>query len=123
MTVDRPAAGRPAATIAGTVLVDRPRADGTYTPHATSWPSGGLPAAGLVGPGDRPGSAGPVLGPQGIAIPGVPGGGINSGTQDSICREDQVAPSTPPAGSTDALGDAAVRLRGRRAGDRHRRAA
>lgn len=104
MTVQRPAAGRPAATIAGTVLVDRHNENGTYTPQATSWPSGGLPAAGLAVPAtDQAG--GQVLGPQGIALPGVPGGGVNSGAQDSICREDQVPPFSARVGSADALGE------------------
>jgi acetyl esterase/lipase len=104
MTIERPTAGQTAATIAGTVLVDRHNDDNTYTPHATSWPSGGLPAAGLVVPAvDQAG--GQVLGPQGIALAGVPGGGINTGAQDSICREDQVAPFTPRTGSADALGE------------------
>ena len=76
MTVDRPAAGRPAATIAGIVLVDRRSTSNTYTPYATSWPSGGLPAAGHPVPASDQLTA-PVLGPQGVAIPGFPGGGIN----------------------------------------------
>jgi acetyl esterase/lipase len=38
-------------------------------------------------------------------VSGFPGGGINSATQDSICREDQVAATTPDEGSTTALGD------------------
>ena len=104
MTVERPPPGAPAATIAGTVLVDRHNTNGTYTPVATSWPSGGLPSAGLSVPATDQVS-GSVLGPQGIAIDGVPGGGINSATQDSICREDQVPPSSAPVGSTTALGE------------------
>ena len=103
MTVDRPAAGGPAGTIAGEVLVDVHLPDNTYAPHATSWPSGGLPAAGTVVPAVGA-LGGTLLGPQGVAIAGAPGGGINSGTQDSICREDPAAPDTPSAGATDALG-------------------
>ncbi len=104
MTVERPAAGRPAATITGTVLVDIRQSDGTYLPRGSSWPGEGLPAAGAAVPAADQAAA-PVLGPQGVALPGVPGGGINSGTQDSICREDQVPATTPDEGSTTALGD------------------
>ncbi|MEY2514284.1 MAG: hypothetical protein QOJ89_1642, partial [bacterium] len=104
MTVERPAAGGAPGTIAGTVLVDVVRGDGTYTPNASSWPAAGLPAAGIVVPAVDELAAGPILSPQGVAIPGVHGGGIDSGTQDSICREDQVAP-TPSTGSTTALGE------------------
>jgi acetyl esterase/lipase len=104
MTVERPAAGQPAAVIAGTVLVDIRQDDGTYLPRGSSWPAEGLPAAGIAVPAaDAVGA--PVLGPQGVALPGVPGGGINSGTRDSICREDQVPATTPDEGSTTALGD------------------
>jgi dienelactone hydrolase len=104
MTVERPAAGQPAATIAGTVLVDIRQTDGTYSSRGSSWPADGLPAAGIAVPAADQAAA-PVLGPQGVALPGVPGGGINSGTQDSICREDQVPATTPDEGSTTALGD------------------
>jgi acetyl esterase/lipase len=104
MTVDRPGAGQPAATIAGTVLVDIRQTDGSYLPRGSSWPADGLPAAGIAVPATDQAAA-PVLGPQGVALPGVPGGGINSGTQDSICREDEVPPTTPDDGSTTALGD------------------
>ena len=104
LTVERPAAGQPPATIAGTVLVDVRRADGTFAPSASSWPSEGLPAAGVVVPAIDDLATGPILAPQGVALPGVRGGGINSATQDSICREDQVAPG-PPSGSTTALGE------------------
>jgi hypothetical protein len=47
-----------------------------------------VPAVGQAG--------GPVLSPQGAALPGARGGGIDSGTQDSICREDQVARQRQP---------------------------
>ena len=104
LTVERPAAGRPATTIAGTVLVDIHATDGSYLPRGSSWPADGLPAAGIAVPATDKAAA-PVLGPQGVALAGVPGGGINSGTQDSICREDQVPATTPDAGSTTALGD------------------
>jgi acetyl esterase/lipase len=103
MTVERPAGGSPAATIAAMVLVDVHRPDGSYEPNASSWPAEGLPAAGAVVPATDA-TSGPILPPQGIALPGVRGGGINTGAQDSICREDQVAPS-PSAGSTTALGE------------------
>jgi acetyl esterase/lipase len=103
MTVERPAAGEAAATIAGTVLVDVLSANGTSSPSASSWPAAGLPAAGLVVPAVDA-TSGPVLAPQGVVIPGLRGGGINNGAQDSICREDQVAPG-PPGGSTTALGE------------------
>lgn len=104
LTVARPAAGQPAATIAGVVLIDLLSPNGTYLPFASSWPATGLPAAGIAVPAtDR--VAAPVLAPQGLAIAGAPGGGINSGTQDSICREDQVPATTPDEGSTTALGD------------------
>jgi len=104
MTVDRPAAGQGAATIAGTVLVDIVQGDGTFLARGSSWPAEGLPAAGIAVPAAGEVAA-PVLGPQGIALPDVPGGGINSGTQDSICREDQVPATTADEGSTTALGD------------------
>jgi dienelactone hydrolase len=104
MTFDRGAAGQQPATVAAVVLVDVLGHDGQYLPVASSWPTAGLPAAGIAVPAvDQ--VAGPVLGPQGIAIAGVDGGGIDTGTQDSICREDQVAPDTPDDGSTTALGD------------------
>ncbi|HEY1539662.1 MAG TPA: prolyl oligopeptidase family serine peptidase, partial [Solirubrobacteraceae bacterium] len=103
MTVDRPAAGQRPATVAAVVLVDVLGRDGQYLAVASSWPAAGLPAAGIAVPAvDQ--AAGPVLGPQGVAIAGVGGGGINTGTQDSICREDQVAADTPDDGSTTALG-------------------
>jgi acetyl esterase/lipase len=102
MTVPRPAAGQPAATITGTVLVDVHR-DG-FIPYASSWPAEGLPAAGHAVPATDQ-EAAPVLPPQGFAVSGFPGGGINSATQDSICREDQVAATTPDEGSTTALGE------------------
>jgi hypothetical protein len=41
-------------------------------------------------------AGGPVLSPQGVALPGARGGGIDSGTRDSICREDQVARQRQP---------------------------
>jgi acetyl esterase/lipase len=104
MTVDRPSAGGAPATIAGTVLVDVRRSDGHYDPSASSWPADGLPAAGLVVPAVDA-AAGPVLSPQGVALPGARGGGIDSGTQDSICREEQPTPTVARAGSTDALGE------------------
>ncbi len=102
MAVERPAAGQPAATIAGTVLVDVSR--GGWIPYASSWPAEGLPAAGHAVPAvDQ--LSGALLPPQGFAVSGFPGGGINSATQDSICREDQVAPTTPDEGSITALGE------------------
>lgn len=104
MSVQRPAAGQQAATVAGVVLVDVLDPDGQFVPIASSWPAAGLPAAGIAVPAVDA-AAGTVLGPQGVAIAGIGGGGINSGTQDSICREDQVAPTIPTDGSTDALGD------------------
>jgi dienelactone hydrolase len=104
MTVDRPSAGTAPATIAGTVLVDVRRSDGRYDPSASSWPGDGLPAAGLVVPAVD-GTAGPVLAPQGVALSGARGGGIDNGTQDSICREEQPTPTDAPGGSTDALGE------------------
>jgi acetyl esterase/lipase len=104
LTIDRPAAGQAAATIAGFVLVDVLQPDGSYLQRATSWPAGGLPEAGIAVPAtDQVAAA--VLGSQGLAIPGAAGGGINSGRQDSICREDQVPATTPDEGSTTALGD------------------
>jgi acetyl esterase/lipase len=105
LTVDRPAAGQQPATITGVVLVDRVLPGGAQPAAlASSWPGEGLPAAGVAVPAVDE-VAGPVLGPQGVAVPGERGGGINTGTQDSICREDQVAPDQPDAGSTSALGE------------------
>jgi acetyl esterase/lipase len=103
LTVERPAAGAPAATIAGTVLVFAQQADGSFPAYASSWPAAGLPAAGIaIPPTDRVTAS--VLGPQGVARPGVYPGGINSGAQDSICRENVLPGSLAPEGSTTALG-------------------
>jgi acetyl esterase/lipase len=102
MTVPRPVAGRPAATIAGTVLIDE-LVGGSWSPLASSWPADGMPAAGVPVPAvDQLGGA--VLPPQGSELPGTRRGGINTRAQDSICREDS-SPGTGPRGSTTALGD------------------
>ncbi len=122
LTVDRPAAGERAATIAGTVLVFAQQADGSFPAYASSWPAAGLPAAGIAVPATDQ-LAAPVLGPQGVARPDIHPGGINSGAQDSICRENVLPGTLAAEGSTSALGDlpfgydvtapaAGVRLRG-----------
>lgn len=98
----RPAAGKPSATIAGTVIVDE-QAGGGWVSHASSWPLQGLPAAGIPVPAvDQ--TSGTVLGPQGTVVPGVRPGGINTGAQDSICRGNELPQTTAARGSTDALG-------------------
>jgi hypothetical protein len=102
MTVPRPAVGHAAATIAGTVLVDK-LVGGGWAPLASSWPADGMPAAGVAVPAvDQ--LDGAVLAPQGSALAGTRRGGINTRAQDSICREDS-SPGTGPRGSTTALGD------------------
>ena len=104
LTVDRPAAGSRAATIAGTVLVFAQQSDGGFAAYASSWPAAGLPAAGIAVPATDQVAA-PVLGPQGVARPGIYPGGINSGAQDSICRENVLPGTLPAEGSTSSLGD------------------
>lgn len=104
MTVDRPAAGQPPATVAGRVLAYVRRAGDEYELYASSWPAAGLPGAAIAVPAVDDLATGPVLGPQGPATPGVAAGGVNSGGQDSICRENQLPGGVALQGSTTALG-------------------
>lgn len=123
LRVRRPAAGRPATTMAGLVVVETLQS-GRWLPNASSWPVAGLPAAGVAVPAvGRP--TGALLGRQGFALPGVRPGGINTGAQDSICRAESVPATSPPHGSTRALGSLPFpyevgRPSGRFAGERAR---
>ncbi len=103
LRVQRPPVGLPPTTMAGLTVVETHSA-GKWLPNASSWPSGGLPAAGVAVPAvDQ--VSGPVLGPQGFTLPGVRPGGINTGAQDSICRPEEVPARSAPEGSAGALGD------------------
>lgn len=102
LSIPRPAAGKPSATIAGTVIVDE-LVGGDWIGSASSWPLQGLPAAGVAVPAvDQ--TSGTILGPQGSAVPGLRPGGINTGAQDSICRGNEMPATTPSRGSTESLG-------------------
>ena len=103
LTVDRPAAGQPPTTIAGRVVVFVIQTGGSAL-YAASWPAGGLPSAAIAVPAVGELTAGLVLGPQGPATPGIEAGGINTGSQDSVCFENQLPGATPLQGSTSALG-------------------
>lgn len=106
LTVPRPAAGEASATIAGVVVVDELH-DGLWVPYASSWPAGGLSAAGVAVPAVGE-AAGSVLGGQGIALPGVRQGGIDTLAQDSICVGTDVPVTAPSRGSSTALGTLAA---------------
>lgn len=103
LTIQRPAAGTAAATIAAIVIVDMKDSAGRWVGYASSWPQDGMPSAGVAVPAvDQ--SSGAVLAPQGNVLPGVRQGGINTGTQDSICQGTYTPATAPAQGSTDALG-------------------
>ncbi|HEV7805844.1 MAG TPA: alpha/beta hydrolase [Solirubrobacteraceae bacterium] len=106
LTIPRPAAGEASATIAGLVVVDELR-DGLWVPYASSWPAGGLSSAGVAVPavGEASGS---VLTGQGITLPGVRQGGIDTLAQDSICVGPPRPAPAPSQGSGTALGTLAA---------------
>jgi len=102
MHIERPAAGQPAATIAGTVLVEELGGEASSSP-ASSWPRDGMRVAGVAVPAvDQ--TTGEILGAQGVPLDGVRPGGIDTFAQDSICREREVPQQSAPRGSVQALG-------------------
>ncbi|MDX6682510.1 MAG: hypothetical protein QOG94_2549 [Solirubrobacteraceae bacterium] len=106
LTIARPAAGQASATIAGLLVVDELH-DGVWVPYASSWPAAGLAAAGVAVPavGEDSGS---ILAAQGLPMPGVRQGGIDTLTQDSICLGTDIPVTAPPQGSRTALGTLAA---------------